>query len=173
MSKDRSWGYWAESQSHLHQETYNLMRKTKEQEWNLWALQQRVMIICIVCHWVSKEGFCLSEPEPKWRGHRKKGFLRNGTMSTEFLKCIGVNSVSHGMGIPSKANTFKGLEPAGEFDVIMEPVDTWKRLNRYIFLFQWEIQKWHKTLAIMRPAISWWTKNNFLIFLFQVFFFPF
>lgn len=56
-------------------------------------------------------------------------------MSTEFLKCIGANSV-HGMGILSKANTFKGLEPEGDFDVIVEPLDTWKRLNRYIFLFQ-------------------------------------
>lgn len=96
---------------------------------------------------------------------RKKGFLRNGTMSTEFLKCIGANSVSHGMGILSKANTFKGLELEGEFDVIVEPLDTWKRLNRYIFLFQWEIQKWHKTLAIMRPVISWWTKEEHFLYI--------
>ena len=57
-------------------------------------------------------------------------------MSTEFLKCIGANSVSHGMGILRKANTFKGLEPEGKFHVFMEPLDTWKRLNRYTFFFQ-------------------------------------
>ena len=49
LSKGRSWGYWAESQSQLHQESCNLMRKTKEQEWNLRAWQPRATIIRMVC----------------------------------------------------------------------------------------------------------------------------